>query len=427
MKLTTFARPRLADCRGLIAVACTLAAAVASACAARPAVAQALMVGADGAIHLDAMEEVQANDPVIIQQQPELMPPGVTSAPMVINSPTVAGGVPWQTAIGGPGAQATPYGACSVPFMSCPPMATAMTQQQPLPIKFSFFGEFLYLHPTGVDVTHARQVSALGFPLGQVASTDLGYEPGVRIGGDLAVSQNSSIAASYTFFESDASSSLSPPTVNGVTGAVESLVLYPGLGIAAADGDVVARSEFDFQLADLEYRTRLRQGERYWINGGAGLRYGQLEQTFSQTGEFLTREIDTQATVDFNGGGVKLAIDGGRNIGARGFSIYGRSSLSPMAGSFRSTYSMVNDDNDTTLVQANWKDKRITTLLDYEVGLAWTGPRNRWRFAAGYTQSFWFNAVTTGEYIDAVQTSNFNGVSDTIMLNGLTARVEHLW
>lgn len=385
------------------------------------------MVGADGAIHLDAMSEVQVNDPVIIQQQPELVGPGIAGPSMMMGGPTVAGSVPWQTAISGAGPQPTPYGACSVPFMSCPPMATALTQQQPLPIKFSLFGEFLYLHPTGVDVTHARQESALGIPLGQVASTDLGYEPGFRIGGDLAVSQHSSIAASYTYFESDAFSTVSPPTINGVAGSVASLVHFPDLIIGSSATDVTARSEFDFQLADLEYRTRLRQGDRYWINGGVGLRYGQLEQSFSQTGMFLPGEIDTQSTVDFNGGGVKLALDGGRNIGSRGFSIYGRTSLSPMAGSFRSTYSMVNDDVDATLVQVNWKDKRITTLLDYEIGLAWTGPRNRWRFATGYTQSFWFNAVTTGEYIDAVQSSNFNGVSDTIMLNGLTARVEHLW
>jgi hypothetical protein len=301
-------------------------------------------------------------------------------------------------------------------------------QQQPLPIMFSFFGEFLYLKPTEVGVVHAQQQFVPGVPFGQIASTDFDYEPGVRIGGDLAVSPHSSIAASYTYFESDASSSIGPPTVNGVTGSVGSLVQAPDLGILGATSNVTARSEFDFQLADLEFRTRLRQGERYWINGGVGLRYGQLEQSFEQTGVFaVVGEIDTNSTVDFNGGGVKLALDGGRNIGSRGFSIYGRTSLSPLAGSYRSTYSMFNDDLDATLVQANWKEDRITTLLDYEFGLAWVGPRGRWRFSAGYTQAFWFNAVTTAEYIDAVQTSDYNGMSDTIMLNGLTARVEHLW
>lgn len=411
------------------AALCFWAAVVASLVGLADDAAAQVMMGADGSVHLDAIGNVPQTPPIIVEQQPQLVGPSMIGQPMMgqpsmMGTPTVASGVPWQTAIG-----ATPqaYGACSVPFVPCAPVAAAV-QQQPLPILFSVFGEFIYLKPTNVGVTHAQQQFDPGIPFGQVVSTDFGYEPGVRIGGDLAVSSHSSIAASYTYFESNASSSVGPPTVNGVTGEVGSLVQFPDLGILGADAGVVANSEFDFQQADLEYRTRLRQGQQYWINGGIGLRYGQLEQSFAQTGDFdVVGEIDTNATVDFNGGGVKFALDGGRNIGSRGFSIYGRTSLSPLAGSYRSTYSMFNDDLDTTLVQSNWKDDRITTLLDYEVGLAWTGPRGRWRFAAGYTQAFWFNAVTTAEYIDAVQTSNYSGVSDTIMLNGLTARVEHLW
>jgi hypothetical protein len=382
-----------------------------------------VMVGADGAVHLDAIGDVPQTAPIIVQQQPELVGPSMIGQPTMMGTPTIAGGVPWQSAIG---AAPQPYGACSVPFVPCAPVAAAV-QQQPLPIMFSLFGEFLYLKPTEVGVTHAQQQFLPGVPFGQIASTDFDYEPGVRIGGDLAVSPHSSIAASYTFFENGTSSSLGPPTVNGVTGEVGSLVQAPNIGILGADG-VTATSGFDFQLADLEYRTRLRQGDRYWINGGVGLRYGQLEQSFSQTGDFdVVGVIDTNSTVDFNGGGVKFALDGGRNIGSRGFSLYGRTSLSPLAGSYRSTYSMFSDDLDATLVQANWKEDRITTLLDYEVGVAWVGPRGRWRFSAGYTQAFWFNAVTTAEYIDAVQASDYGGMSDTIMLNGLTARVEHLW
>ena len=382
------------------------------------------MMGADGAVHLDAIGAVPQSPPIIVHQQPQWAGPTMTGQPSMIGAPTVAGAVPWQSAIG---ASSDPYGACTVPFMPCAPVATAM-QQQPLPIMFSFFGEFIYLRPTNVGVTHAQKQFDPGVPLGQAASTDFNYEPGFRIGGDLAVSPHSSIAASYTYFESDASSSLGPPTVNGVAGEVGSLVHLPSLGILGADAGVVARSELDFRLADLEYRTRLRQGPQYWINGGVGLRYGQLEQSFAQTGDFdVVGQVDTNATVDFNGGGVKFALDGGRNIGSRGLSLYGRTSLSPLAGSYRSTYSMFNDDQDATLAQANWKDDRITTLLDYEVGVAWVGPRQRWRFAAGYVQAFWFNAVTTSEYIDAVQSSAYDGMSDTIMLNGLTARVEHLW
>ena len=54
-------------------------------------------------------------------------------------------------------------------------------------------------------------------------------------------------------------------------------------------------------------------------------------------------------------------------------------------------------------------------------------PRRRWRLSAGYTATHWFNAVTTGDFIGAVQTSDYTDVSETISFDGLAARVEHLW
>ena len=137
--------------------------------------------------------------------------------------------------------------------------------------------------------------------------------------------------------------------------------------------------------------------------------------------------IVTQTDVDFDGGGPKLGLDGGRAIGKRGFSMYARAGVSPLAGEFHSNYTLTNQSTATTLAAAHWNDDRIVTLLDYEVGLAWTGPRRRWRFATGYTQAFWYNAVTTSEFIEAVQDSDFTGVGHTITFDGLTARVERMW
>jgi hypothetical protein len=134
-----------------------------------------------------------------------------------------------------------------------------------------------------------------------------------------------------------------------------------------------------------------------------------------------------QQQADFNGGGVLFALDGGRTIGNRGFSVYGKSTLSPLVGRFTSDYSLHNDTTGTQLARVHWIDDRFTTIIDYEVGLAWTGPRRRWRFAAGYTAKFWFNAVTTSTFIDAVQTNNYTNIGDTISFDGLVAHVEHLW
>ena len=195
-----------------------------------------------------------------------------------------------------------------------------------------------------------------------------------------------------------------------------------------------SRSVLNFQLANAEYRARLHNGPRHWINGGLGLQWAHLEQEFGQTG-FFPHEIllptigtlVTQSNVEFDGGGPRLSLDGGRTIGNRGFSIYARSSVAPMAGQFHSDYSLRNDSSGIQLALARWKDDRIMTQFEYEAGLAWTGPRKRWRFSAGYLQSFWFNAVTPNEFIPAVQSSDYTDVSDTIMFDGLTARIERLW
>jgi hypothetical protein len=413
------ARPLRTDPRALP----PLLAAIMVGAVAQFAAGQAMMVGADGAIHLDQGQTVNANSPVIIQQTPELIQPG---GPMMMQPGMQMMGQP-----GMPMAQtltATPYGSC-VPFVPCSPVVTQtmQQQQQPLPIAFSVFGEFLYLRPHA-DVFHAQQVDSLGSPAGSLGVNDFDYEPGVRVGGDIAVGPTNSIAVSGTWFESDASSTLAAPDIVG--GAVASLVQPTAAGIGASTGPVTSTSELNFWTAQAEYRSRLLQGPRHWVNGGLGLRYAHLEQEFTQSGTFLGAPggvIATDVDIDFDGGGPLLTLDGGRLLGNRGFSIYARSSISPMTGRFHADYNSRNDTTGTQLTLVNYEDDRIVTLFDYELGLAWTGPRKRWRFAAGYTQSYWFNAVTTEEFIQSVQASNFTDISDTLMFDGLTARVEHLW
>ncbi len=291
----------------------------------------------------------------------------------------------------------------------------------------SVWGDVLFLHPTGADVPHAQQQNGTGgagtVPFGIVGEADPDYEPGVRVGGDIAVSPTNSLAASGSWFEADAGSSLTAP----IGGAVASFVTVPAPGLLTS---VTSSSEISFYTAEAEYRSRLLQGPRHWVNGGLGLRYAHLEQDFNQNSISLPLALDELAVntdIEFDGGGPRLTLDGGRLLGNRGFSIYARSSVSPLTGKFHANYSFRNESTDTQLAAVNFEDHRIMTLFDYELGLAWTGPRKRWRFAAGYTQSYWFNAVTTADFIPAVQSGIYSDISDTIMFDGLTARVEHLW
>lgn len=391
---------------------------VAAACLGGAARGQSLMVGADGAVHLDEFEEASVGKAVVIDQAPDLAPPMMTSDGM-------AGAAPMYPSTGYSDGASLPM---STEYM---PMVAVVS---PRPIRHAIFGEFLFLHPTGADIAHAQQQDGTGgagtTPFGRVGTTDLHYEPGVRVGGDWAMSDSTSLAGTYTYFESNARSRVVPPAIPGGSGAVGSLVHHPGAAILASAGPVDARSVLDFQLADAEYRALLLNDKHFWLNGSAGLRWGRLEQEFGQSGAFTggnSGVIATQTDIDFDGGGPKFGIDGGRATGKRGFSIYARAGVSPLAGQFRSSYDMTNTTTDLQLVQADWNDDRIVTLLDYEIGLAWTGPQRKWRFATGYTAAYWYNAVRTQDFINAVQNGEYSDVSSTISFDGLTARIERMW
>jgi hypothetical protein len=63
-------------------------------------------------------------------------------------------------------------------------------------------------------------------------------------------------------------------------------------------------------------------------------------------------------------------------------------------------------------------------ILDYEVGLRWTSCNGHWQVGTGYYTAFWFNTVTTGNFVRAVQFNDFTNVDKTIAFTGLTTRVE---
>ncbi|MBN1854124.1 MAG: hypothetical protein JW829_15460 [Pirellulales bacterium] len=298
----------------------------------------------------------------------------------------------------------------------------------------SVFGEFLYLHPTGVDMVHAQQQNGIGgagtVPFGEVGAIDPGYEPGLRGGINYALDPCSSIMLSFAYFESNAIHEVLPALIPGGGGAVGSLVHHPAAAITASSGPVTATYDIDYQLADVEYRTLISNCADYWINCSIGARLGHLEQDFFQTGVFSGGSagvIQTRTGIEFDGGGLKFGGDGEYIVGCRGFSIYGKASVSPIVGQFSSRYTMNNASTAVLLADAFWKDDRFVTMLDYEVGIAWTSYNECWRFSAGYMASFWYNAVTTPEFVDAVQADNYVDLGDTISFDGLTARVEARW
>lgn len=290
------------------------------------------------------------------------------------------------------------------------------------------FAEFLYLHPSGVDMAHAIQQNGTGgagtVPAGRVGVTDLDYEPGFRAGFAVALDNCSSISAAYAQLRSHTEDTLAAPS--GVGGVVRSLVLHPGSVNAASTSSLVrADSDIDFEILDLEYSRLFSGGNNHAVNYILGVRWAELDQDFAQIGSFSppAGTIQTATNIEFDGIGLRLGFDGRRRVRPQ-WSIYGKGFVDVLFGEFRSDYRQTNLTTSVVQAASNWNDDRCVPILEYEVGLSWSSPCDCVRLSIGYYTAFWFNAITTPQYVQAVQNADFVNLGDTLAFDGLVARAE---
>ncbi len=289
------------------------------------------------------------------------------------------------------------------------------------------FGEYLYLQASGADVAYGQPRDGLdpntSVPVGGVGVANPGYSSGARLGGSFALDDNTSIVATYTWYESSTSDAIA----TNVPNSIHSLATYPGTFTAASNSLFAnAQYDIDFQLADLDYRSRLFRSNKTVVNYIVGARYGNLDQQFSSTQPAAPGQTTVQTDTGFDGYGIRLGLDGERQCCGSGIFLYGRGSASFLVGTYNSTYVQTNTFA-TVQAQTSWTDDRITPILEYELGLGWQNRSGNIRFSAGYYMAAWMNAVTTPAWIDAAQADNFTDVEDTITFDGLTARVQVGW
>ena len=116
-----------------------------------------------------------------------------------------------------------------------------------------------------------------------------------------------------------------------------------------------------------------------------------------------------------------MGIETEHHATATGFFVYGSGVSNLMVGEFTADYLQNSSINDVE-AQTSWQAGRIVPTLDLELGLGWVGPRRRLKFSGGYLVSTWFNVVKTEDWINAVQTSNYDDLSGIMTFDGLVAR-----
>ncbi|NLF08594.1 MAG: hypothetical protein GX594_11540, partial [Pirellulaceae bacterium] len=101
-----------------------------------------------------------------------------------------------------------------------------------------------------------------------------------------------------------------------------------------------------------------------------------------------------------------------------------------IGGEFRGDY-LQGSTNDPLIVQTDWKEARLVSILDCEVGLGWTSCAGGLRISAGYMVNAWLNTVKTSEFISAVQANHYHGPDKVegngLVFDGFVGRVELRW
>jgi hypothetical protein len=284
----------------------------------------------------------------------------------------------------------------------------------------------LYLSATDADLKYALPVNDLGTqgtPTGPAAIVSPEYAPGFRVGGGWAIDGCSSITATYWRFASDTSDSRAiNPAALGTTLFLNPVLLDPNtINVAAESLRAQASYDIDFQMVDVAYEQLVSHSCSHAINLILGARYGQLDQELRANYSILGG-TSVESNINFDGIGPRVGLDGQWMI-RRGFFAYGQGAGNFLVGNFNADYQQTNTFAG---VQSNtsFEDDRIVSLLELEMGLGWQSRCGRWSLRGGYYVSSWFNAMTMPSVIGAVQSREFNDVSESLTFNGLTTRLE---
>jgi hypothetical protein len=294
--------------------------------------------------------------------------------------------------------------------------------------RWRVYGDFLYLRPADEKVAFAVPINGAIEPppgmapvqVGMEGVVDCDYDAGFRVGGACVLNDCSEIGMTYTFLECDTSNQM----VGDQVYPLRSLVDHPGAWAAPTDFlTAEADLEIDLDLFDIDYRHVLLCGGCYRVSGLVGARYAHLDQTFGSvfTNSTLTQTVDT--AVRFDGGGIRVGIEGERRIGNCGLMVYGSGVASFVGGEFRGRYAQA-DSARGLVVNTGWNEDRVVSILDLEVGVGWSGWCDRVRVTAGYMFSGWFNPVITDEFIDSVRVNNSVDAGDSLSFDGLVLRSE---
>ncbi len=291
--------------------------------------------------------------------------------------------------------------------------------------KWRFFGQYLHMRPSNAPVEYGVAIDGTIAPdsvpvqIGPVGIVDPDYDPGFRVGFARRLDDCTELGITYTFLETQTTDQISTTAPN----VIRSMVSHPSTASASTDFlSANSRYDVDFDLIDLDWRHRFYCNEQVVLNCLAGVRYAHLAQDFGA--QFQDNGTETvESEVKFDGGGLRVGVDGEWHSTHHGLMVYGRGTANFVAGKFRGRY-FQGQSFDPTVVNTSWKSDQLVSILELELGIGWTSCNDRFRATAGYLISGWQDAVLVGDYINGVQSNNYRDLGDTLVFDGFVVGAE---
>jgi len=299
---------------------------------------------------------------------------------------------------------------------------------------WQFIGDYLYIRPSNAEVAYAQVVDAgSGLPIGRTGVANPYHDIGFRVSGARALGDGASLGVSYAYFDTTVATSTlasdNPQLLVPPDSQVRSLVFHPAAPNAGILGDTaIARQTVRFQMGDVDYKAAMVSGPRYCANLLVGARFLDLDQRFESSitdGSGFSELM--YADVRFEGGGVRFGVEGERQSPSSGFLVYGKGTMSFVAGTVRARFSEFNELSPF-VVDGFGRFNRLLSMLDFELGAGWTNVDGTIRVTGGWMMSGWYNTVKPSNLIRAVQTTT-PGILDSppenvLAFDGLVFRVE---
>ena len=309
------------------------------------------------------------------------------------------------------------------PSTSCPPIRRN---------RYRAFLEYLYLQPGSVARTgYAMPVDGPVLPpdtppvpMGPTAFVDPGYSSGLRLGFGIEVDPcrpGDEWSLVYTYFRNTKSSSIGVDPQESVV--IDALVIHPST--AAADSVFLNASgdgKLEFHLLDVDRKTNVSNCS-YTLDYILGLRLANMNQDFSSQFVNSTTTENVSTSIDYDGAGFKLGLNGELHSSRNRMRIYGRGTATFLAGRFHSAYTQT-DSIRGTVVSSSRNDDSVVPVLDLEMGIGWASQNDRLQLRLGYLFNAWYNVISNEKFIDSVQNARAGDVRDTLTFDGLVTRAE---